>query len=135
VTFRSKKMQIVSLVSKDGLMAKFNVSIPTHDLVDVMTWFYSFWLYQRGTVYASDMYANWLSYYEVNMTRVLSPNGNCYTFNFPGASQFFQLEKYENFQLFIVVCSPFSVFRVTLHTRKSFDCIKLSSIDQTTPSG
>jgi hypothetical protein len=87
-------MQIVSLVSKDGLMAKFNVSIPTDDLDKRLMWFISFWLFQARKRYASDMYATWLSAHEVNLTRVLSPNGNCYTFNFPGASKFFHLEKY-----------------------------------------
>jgi hypothetical protein len=88
-------MQIVSLVSKDGLMAKLNVSIPTDDVAIKLTRFISFWLYQKGKRYASAMFATWLSAHEVNLTRVLSPKGNCYTFNFPGASKFFHLEKYD----------------------------------------
>jgi hypothetical protein len=91
--FRLKKMQIVSLVSKDGLMAKFNVSIPTNDLVITLRKFFAFWLYGQYREYANSMYATWLSAYEVNLTRVLSPKGHCYTFNFPKALEFFHLEQ------------------------------------------
>lgn len=94
---RLKYLQITSLISGDGFMAKMNRSIPTDDFVQRLEDFVSFWKYDSYKAYQTyPMYihAKWLSRYEVNLTRVLHPKGFCFTFNFPGSNEIFNLEKY-----------------------------------------
>lgn len=96
LVFRLKLVQITSMISNDGFVSKMNVPIATDDFVDRLSDFVSFWQYDRSKVYGTYpryIQANWSSYYEVNLTRVLHPKGFCYTFNFPGISQFFHVEK------------------------------------------
>ena len=89
IVFRLKLMQIISLVSNDGLMAGFNISIPTDDLIERLGDFISMWHYEsypRYQTYTQHTYANFTEKYEVNLTQVINRNGFCYTFNFPNAS-------------------------------------------------
>lgn len=88
-------MQIASLISEDDFMARFNTSIPTDDFIDRLDDFLSFWHYDSQPIYqtyARYMKANWSESYEVNLTQVLYRTGFCDTFNFPNASQFFNMD-------------------------------------------
>jgi hypothetical protein len=94
--YRLKHLQITSLISSDAFMSQFNESIPTDDLVARFDDFVNFFIYDSSKMYQTYpryIHANWSSYYEVNLTRVLHPKGFCYTFNFPGAREIFQLDK------------------------------------------
>jgi hypothetical protein len=41
-------MQVISIISRDGFLAKYNVSIPTDDFVEKIKEFPSFWYMDRG---------------------------------------------------------------------------------------
>lgn len=41
--FRLKFMQVIGLVPRDGFLAKYNISIPTDDFIDVLKSFLSFY--------------------------------------------------------------------------------------------
>jgi hypothetical protein len=91
-----KHLQITSLISNDGFLAQLNKSIPTYDLVARLDDFVSIFIYDTDEMYQTyPMYihANWSSYYEVNVTRVLHPKGFCYTFNMPVVQEIFHLDK------------------------------------------
>jgi hypothetical protein len=94
------------MISKDGFISSLNLSISTHDFVDRLSDFVDFWDFSHDNLYPNDMHATWLSYFEVNLTRVLHPKGFCFTFNFPGTSEFFHLERFE-------VSSGFSILTLS----------------------
>jgi hypothetical protein len=94
--FRLKKLQVTSLIANDGLMASMNISIPTNDFIKQLEQFPVIWHYERDRdhgPYPYQMYANWTEKYETSFTRILHPKGFCYTFNFPEASQLYDLDK------------------------------------------
>jgi hypothetical protein len=95
LNFRLKHLQITSLISQDGFISSQNLSISTDDFVDRLSEFVDFWYISDRNLYPNDMHATWLSYFEVNLTRVLHPKGFCFTFNFPGTSEFFRLDRFE----------------------------------------
>jgi hypothetical protein len=119
-------MQITSLISNDEAMLTFNLSIPTDDFVDRLDDFISFWNYQEGDFYPRDQYAMWDSHFEVNFTRILQPEGFCYTFNLPMISEFFHVDKLHLFVVPLPIANDtFSGFQATLTTRKSSELMKL----------
>jgi hypothetical protein len=90
-----KRLQIASLIARDGFMGKFNVTIPTDDLVDRLHDFPSFWMFKnhdRMKKIADFVFGQWSEGFSVNFTEVLCPTGFCYTFNFPSdISEFYNL--------------------------------------------
>lgn len=41
-------MQVISLVTKDGFLSKFNITIPTDDFIEQLKSFPNFWYVDRG---------------------------------------------------------------------------------------
>lgn len=86
-----KKLQIASLIARDGFMSEnFNISISTDDFIERMRDdFPSFWWLNINEEFTK--YGNVVHYIEgtfsrefaPNFTEVLCPTGFCYTFNFP----------------------------------------------------
>jgi hypothetical protein len=89
-------MQIASLVTRDGLMAKLNISIPTDDLIERLDDFLSPFVYEsqeKFKTYPLNVKANWTEKHEVNLTRIISKEGFCYTFNIPNPSLLLNLDE------------------------------------------
>jgi hypothetical protein len=83
-----KRLQIASLIARDGFMAQFNLSIPTDDFVQRLRDFPSMWRFMHaekiGDIARLGLArSEWGGKYTVNFTEVLCPTGFCYTFNFP----------------------------------------------------
>lgn len=101
-------MQVVSLVSRDGFLAAYNVSIPTDDFIEVLqsfpkpyqlhmfdeiTGIYGKWAHRYAAKYFV-VSLEFADFYEIfSFTEILCPTGFCVTFNFPNTSQFFNTER------------------------------------------
>lgn len=93
-----KKMQIASLIARDGFMSQFNISIPTDDFIERMRHdFPSLWIFQKYYNFSNiprKLYGNWSEISSMNFTEVLCPTGFCLTFNFPNdINEIFNTEK------------------------------------------
>lgn len=90
-------MQIISVIYGDERLSNLNLTIPTDDFVERLNDFFPF--FSRGigsnervrNNHAKNCRANWTMEYEVNLTKVLGPNGFCYTFNLPKLEKLYKL--------------------------------------------
>lgn len=92
IYFSLKYLQIVSLTTDDDFLNDYNVSIPTDDLVDILKKFPKL-IYTINTYQLNILHAWWGKFFQAVFTETLGPKGICWTFNFPGASKLFNLEK------------------------------------------
>lgn len=88
--FRLEYLQVISLVTKDDFLNKFNVSISTKNFNNRLSKFLNFQHreYYGGQKNSQDK-GNWTKDYQVNYTEVIGRNGLCYTFNFPSSEKIF----------------------------------------------
>lgn len=74
------------MVENDDFLSKFNVSISTDNFIAQLLEFSNFYGYMSGDK------GNWTNKHHINYTEVISQKGLCYTFNFPTAEKFFNLD-------------------------------------------
>jgi hypothetical protein len=87
-------LQILAVTVNDDTLSKLNLPVSTDDLVERLDDFTK--LMHSVAVSYDRIIANWTDKFDVNPAQTLGPNGLCYTFNFHGADQMFNLNELSN---------------------------------------
>lgn len=62
--FRLKYMQVISIISRDGFLSKYNVSVPTDDFIEILKSFPSLWSPDKNDKpYIYGVQGNWSDRY------------------------------------------------------------------------
>lgn len=85
-------LQIIGLISNDDFLLQFNVNISTLPFNRKLRDFKNFLNYDMDEL-SDHIDAKWLTKQEPFFQQILSRTGFCYTFNFPGANEVFNLDK------------------------------------------
>lgn len=73
--FSLKRLQVLDVFSNRNIFNKQNLSIPSHDFLDVMNEFYKEFLDKSLVVFI------WITQIEKYISEIITPWGLCYTFN------------------------------------------------------
>lgn len=86
-------MQVIGLVYNDDFLLRYNAIIPTDDFIERLSDFKPFF---DSDVYDDSGFAfqmSWSWNYGTYFYEVLFKTGFCFTFNYPGSSEIFNLNK------------------------------------------
>lgn len=81
-------MQVVSLVTGDEFLNNFDLDLDTNQFFSYLE---NITLDMRDTFYTRRLYMN--EYVGVELSRIITFNGYCYSFNIPDADNIFHVER------------------------------------------